>query len=151
MMRLLILQKQSMDLYPNQYGCLKKQFVTVCMDSKCYTECQKHRLFNCFYLNLTVELPPADYMSGAYAFICWIRFPILLATFEVATEVLLIEADVLLYKNPFEMDLFQGRDQYGNMTGVRYECMFQNERCNSSYACEQPINGGKNDACNIDI
>lgn len=136
-----------MNLYPKQNGCLKRNFVTVCIDSQCYTECQNHHLFNCFYLNLTIdEFPPADHMTGAYGFICWIKGPILLASLEVASEVLMIEADVLLYKNPFEMDLFQGRDQFGNMTGVRYEFMFQNEGCTNSNVCIQPINAGRSNS-----
>lgn len=53
MVPLLILQHQAMKVN-NKIQCLSNFFVTLCMDRKCYRECEAHNLLNCVYVRTSL-------------------------------------------------------------------------------------------------
>jgi len=130
-----------MEMIPQEKSCLKKRVVTICLDHKCFIECQRHKLYNCFYINVGFEeFPPSPFMQNAYGFLVWCRYPILKVTLEEVKEIFFIGADILLYRNPWKEDLFQGVDSKGVANGVRYDFMFQKEGGGPDIGCEGQIN-----------
>ena len=51
------------------------------------------------------EFPPGDFMTGPYGAVGWFRYPVLYVTLKEVKEIFFLEADALLYKNPWKTGL----------------------------------------------
>lgn len=131
MLPLLLLQHESMKMN-NQLECLSNLFITLCMDKKCYRECQLHNLLNCAYVRAQFALLPRssfNYLQSSYGYVNYFKILIHRATLSVVESFFFIEADVLLYRNPWDVkDLFVGRTADGSIiTNSSYDFMYQRE------------------------
>ena len=152
MVPLLLLQHQAMKVN-NKIQCLSNFFVTLCMDRKCYRECEAHNLLNCVYVRTKFALlPPSSfsYLENAYGYINYLKIAVHRAALRCVESFFFIEADVLIYKNPWDENVFVGRKADGTVIpNTSYDFMFQRERPrNKKYndlSCENglSLNGGQ--------
>ena len=152
MVPLLLLQHQSMKVN-NQIQCLSNFFVTLCMDRKCYRECKSHSLLNCVYVRTKFALlPPSSfsYLKNAYGYINYLKIAVHRAALKYVDSFFFIEADVLIYKNPWDENVFIGRKADGSIIpNTSYDFMYQRERPrnknNNDLSCENglKLNGGQ--------
>ena len=58
---------------------------------------------------------------------------------EVVDELFFVEGDVLLQKNPFKLELFQGYDGNNRPNGKKYDIMYQREVSHTN-ECNNDVN-----------
>ena len=127
--------------------CLEKRLVTVCLDEECGLLCKKNRIANCTQL----DAPPTPYsqysatvdvaQKHSYAFMTWLKYEMLFAALQVATEVFYLDADVMLFDNPF-IEVPYGRNSTGAKIPGEYDIMYQRERGLKELGCGGSVNGG---------
>ena len=151
MMPMLLLQHESMKLY-NQLDCLSNLLVTLCMDKKCYRECQLHGLLNCAYVKTKYAMLPTSsfaFKQDAYGYVNFLKVVIHHATLGRVDSFFFFEADVLLYRNPWDVkDVLNGRTFDGTVVpNSYYDFMYQREwpysRKNNDLSCGGGLNGGQ--------
>jgi hypothetical protein len=127
--------------------CMKKRLITVCLDKKCLELCNSNHLPNCMLL-VVPETPYGEfgkkvtaYTKNAYNYIVWVKYEMFVEALFVANEFFYIDADVMLFRNPFP-DTRYGRDNTGNKIEGEYDIMYQRERGMKERGCGGSVNGG---------
>jgi hypothetical protein len=127
--------------------CIKKRFITVCLDKKCLELCSSNHLPNCVLLMIP-ETPYGEvgnkataYTKNAYNYIVWVKYEMFVEALFVANEFFYMDADVMLFRNPFPDTRF-GRNSMGKQIEGEYDIMYQRERGVKERGCGGSINGG---------
>jgi hypothetical protein len=127
--------------------CLRKRFITVCLDKKCLALCKENDLPGCIHLDIP-ETPlsgfgaaTSAYQKYSYNYIVWLKYELFLEALLVTEEFFYFDADVMVFKNPFP-DTRYGRDNNGIKVEGRYEIMYQRERGMKERGCGGSVNGG---------
>lgn len=131
-MQLLSLQRQSMNLAkaPNR-ACLAERFLTVCLDPDCFTLCNSMHLYNCVLVHTTsLDFPPSTYLQGAFFYLSFIKYLIIREVFKQASEAFFVDADVLIYCNPWHAGIF---------ADTRFDFIYSVERTRR----REKMNGGQ--------
>ena len=142
-MDLILLRHKSMGTWGNRLKeCLQRRLIIACLDSTCMEVCHKNSIPNCVRLNLPV-LPASDFGENAFNFITYLKYELILAALNIADHVLFIDADVLLFRNPW-LDIYFDRNMSsGKRGGVsKYDFQYQREQ-GTSYSCAGTVNGGQ--------
>jgi hypothetical protein len=112
-MDLLALQHQSTSVLGGiDEACLSMRFVTVCLDRDCFAMCHSLQLYNCVLVSTTnLVYPPSSFLEGAFFYLSFLKYLILQEIFKEASEVFFIDADVLLYCNPWMHHIFDNKNR----------------------------------------
>lgn len=130
-MKLLSLQWKSIKLMRNpNLSCVTRRFMTICLDSDCFAMCKDMNLFNCALVQTTVPLSPSIYLKGAFFYLSFIKYLIIREVFKKATEAFFIDADVLIYCNPWQAGIF---------SNTAFDFIYSPERVRN----RNKINGGQ--------
>ena len=114
-MQLLQLQHESTHVLGGvDERCLAWRFVTVCLDGECYDECLNMKLHNCVLVATSnVVYPPSQFLQGAFFYLSFVKYLIIREALTQATELFFVDADVLLYCNPWlHLRLFSNSSDY---------------------------------------
>lgn len=127
--------------------CLRKRFITVCVDKKCLEMCKSHDLPNCIHMVIP-EIPYGEfgnkaskYTAHAYMYILWVKYEMYVEALFEANEFFYFDADVMVFRNPFPDTRF-GRDANGRQVEGTYDIMYQRERGMKERGCGGSVNGG---------
>jgi len=127
--------------------CVEKRFITVCLDETCLKECQSYGLKNVVWVQVP-ETPMTGFgmvadkiQRFAFGYMSWLKYEMMFESLKVATEVMYLDADVMIYDNPF-LETPYGRDDTGKKIPGPYEVMFQRERGIKEKGCRGEVNGG---------
>jgi hypothetical protein len=127
--------------------CLRKRFITVCLDKECLAMCKTNGLPNCMHMVIP-ETPlsgfgtaASAYQKNSYNYIVWVKYEMFVEALKVTEEFFYFDADVMVFKNPFP-DTRYGRDNTGAKIEGRYDIMYQRERGMKERGCGGSVNGG---------
>ena len=93
-------------------ACLAARFVTVCLDKDCHHTCLELGLHHCTLVSTTnIVYPPSNFLQGAFFYLSYIKYLLIQEFFKFATELFFVDADVLVYCNPWQrVSLFNNTD-----------------------------------------
>lgn len=123
-------------------GCVLRSMIVVCMDIQCMRLCKHHNVKPCTrFPGLDGLDYPTQYNSTLafktieWRYVTYLKYEVFYRAFELGVgAVLMLDADVLVLRNPFAdiMDMVR-----------RYDILHQAERYNGiSEMCDFPINSG---------
>lgn len=103
---LLRLQYQSMNA-TGMGRCLYPRFITVCLDEKCKEYCDASKIPpELCPLIVQPQLPVSTHGKGAYNYVTFLKHHLMYEALKIAQYAFLIDADVLLFRNPFVEAIF---------------------------------------------
>jgi hypothetical protein len=120
--------------------CISKRFITICVDHGCYHSCMNEGFLNCVLVDMMIaEFPASDFRKGAYNYLTHVKTLLIKSLLDSTDDLFFIDADVLLYRNPWKRDYFKNLTTAKGSIGDNCEFMYQLE----SFTDPLSVNGGQ--------